>query len=173
MFARAEKWLVAASIGLFFSASAHAAVLQISDPMVGPDLQSKSYTFNINSTGMYTASLVDYDFPATFRAMLLGISRTGGPFLGSIDHEGSFNFNATQLGSYTALFFGAPGPFSIGTFTAYASSYGITVAAVPEPEVWAMMLIGAGLIGYQLRRKSKGVAVRIAAAPSLKTTGRS
>jgi hypothetical protein len=25
--------------------------------------------------------------------------------------------------------------------------------AVPEPEEWAMMLIGAGLVGFQVRRK--------------------
>src|SRR5882672_7902738 len=35
----------------------------------------------------------------------------------------------------------------------YAGS--ISVTPVPEPEVWAMMLIGIGLIGYQLRRKLK------------------
>jgi len=31
----------------------------------------------------------------------------------------------------------------------------ISVSPVPEAEVWAMMLIGAGLVGFQLRRKSK------------------
>ena len=163
MFKRTGRWLVVASIALFLSASAHSAVLVVSDTMVGSGLQSKSYSFNISTTGTYQATLVDYDFPATFAAMLLGISRTGGPFLGSINHAGSFNFNATQVGSYTALFFGAPGPFSIGSFTAYASSYGITVAAIPEPEVWAMMLIGAGLIGYQVRRKSRAGPVKVVA----------
>jgi hypothetical protein len=36
----------------------------------------------------------------------------------------------------------------------------ITAAVVPEPEVWAMMLIGAGLVGFQLRRKAKRMAVQ-------------
>jgi hypothetical protein len=163
MFKQAGKWLVYGSIGLFFSVGAHAAVFQVSDSMTGPSLQTKTYAFNISSIGIYQASLVDNGFPAPFAAMLLGISQSGGPLLGSISHAGSFNFNATQSGAYTALFFGAPGPFSIGPFTANGSSYGITVAAVPEPEVWAMMLIGVGLIGYQLRRKSKAGPVKIAA----------
>ena len=32
-----------------------------------------------------------------------------------------------------------------------------TIAAVPEPEEWAMMLVGVGLVGYQVRRKQKGL----------------
>ncbi|MEI7870251.1 MAG: PEPxxWA-CTERM sorting domain-containing protein [Candidatus Methylumidiphilus sp.] len=31
----------------------------------------------------------------------------------------------------------------------------LTVAAVPEPEEWAMMLLGFGLVGYQVKRKQK------------------
>ena len=163
MFKQAGKWLVGASIGLFFSVSAHAVVFQVTGTMVGPGLQTTTYAFNIPSIGTYQASLIDNGFPAPFQAMLLGISQAGGSLLGSISHAGSFNFEATQSGPYTALFFGAPGPFTIGTFTGNGSSYGITVTAVPEPEVWAMMLIGVGLIGYQLRRKSKAGPVKIAA----------
>lgn len=36
----------------------------------------------------------------------------------------------------------------------------IDVTPIPEPEVWAMMLIGAGLVGFQLRRKAKRMAVQ-------------
>ena len=39
----------------------------------------------------------------------------------------------------------------------------IQVTPVPEPETWAMMLIGMGLVGYQLRRKSKAGPVKIVA----------
>jgi hypothetical protein len=37
---------------------------------------------------------------------------------------------------------------------------GISVASIPEAEVWVMMLVGAGLVGFQLRRKAKCMAVQ-------------
>lgn len=36
----------------------------------------------------------------------------------------------------------------------------IEVSPVPEPETWAMMLIGAGLVGFQLRRRAKQSATQ-------------
>jgi hypothetical protein len=37
---------------------------------------------------------------------------------------------------------------------------GINVSPVPEPEAWAMMLIGAGLVGFRLRNRSKKTAAQ-------------
>jgi len=34
----------------------------------------------------------------------------------------------------------------------------ISVSPVPEPETWAMMLLGAGLVGFRLRSRSKKAA---------------
>jgi hypothetical protein len=34
----------------------------------------------------------------------------------------------------------------------------ISVSPVPEPEVWAMMLVGAGLVGFRLRNRSRKFA---------------
>lgn len=34
----------------------------------------------------------------------------------------------------------------------------ISVTPVPEPEVWAMMLVGMGLVGFRLRHRSKRVS---------------
>ncbi|MPZ44208.1 MAG: PEP-CTERM sorting domain-containing protein [Betaproteobacteria bacterium] len=31
----------------------------------------------------------------------------------------------------------------------------ISVTSIPEPEVWAMMLVGVGLVGFRLRNRSK------------------
>lgn len=36
----------------------------------------------------------------------------------------------------------------------------IQVSPVPEPETWAMMLIGAGLVGFQLRRRARQSATQ-------------
>lgn len=39
-------------------------------------------------------------------------------------------------------------------------SGGISVSPVPEPEAWAMMLVGAGLVGFRLRNRSKKSAAQ-------------
>ena len=36
-------------------------------------------------------------------------------------------------------------------------SASLSTAPVPEPEEWAMMLVGTGLVGYQVRRKQNGL----------------
>ena len=44
-----------------------------------------------------------------------------------------------------------------GTVLAGKGNYGLSLstAPVPEPEEWAMMLVGAGMVGFQVRRKQK------------------
>ncbi len=65
----------------------------------------------------------------------------------------AYRLDDLSAGAYTVTFKGtaATGSGSIpgiyGTF--------FSVAAVPEPDTWLMMIIGAGLVGFQLRRKQK------------------
>jgi hypothetical protein len=49
---------------------------------------------------------------------------------------------------------------SAGSTAKFNLQTGVTVNAppVPEPEEWAMMLVGAGLVSYQVRRKQKGLS---------------
>jgi len=55
----------------------------------------------------------------------------------------------------------APGNYSLGIsgsnrlFGGYAAFY--SVAAVPEPETWLMIIIGMGLVAFQLQRKQKSL----------------
>ncbi|MET0497401.1 MAG: FxDxF family PEP-CTERM protein [Steroidobacteraceae bacterium] len=55
----------------------------------------------------------------------------------------------------------APGNYSLGIsgsnrlFGGYAAFY--SVAAVPEPETWLMIVIGMGLVAFQLQRKQKSL----------------
>ena len=35
----------------------------------------------------------------------------------------------------------------------------VTIGAVPEPEDWAMLLVGAGLVGFQVKRKTARISL--------------
>jgi len=62
--------------------------------------------------------------------------------------SGSFTSDLSH-GNYVLDFLGArSGPHS---------SYTFSVMAVPEADTWAMLILGGGLIGYQLRRKHRSL----------------
>lgn len=111
---------------------------------------ANAYGFQLDGPGWYQATLTDYGNPQTFEALTLNILSgfsTTGLSLGGISGPGTFSFLANSAGVYTALLFGIPGGANGG------GSFSVSV--VPEVETWVMLLIGAGLIGYQLRRKNK------------------
>lgn len=73
-------------------------------------------------------------------------------------------YSATKVMSYSIqnLLYAFTAPFGTDPDllrTAFVEktfiSLAVDVSPIPEPEVWAMMLVGAGLVGFQLRRKSK------------------
>ena len=71
----------------------------------------------------------------------------------------TFTFADLASGDYFLQIKGSPSKKNkLGSYTGT-----ITIAAVPEPEVWAMMLVGVGLVGHQIRRKSKAGPVKIVA----------
>ena len=147
---------LACAVGLALgAASAQAAdpVLEVTGTLDAANL-SDAYTFNINAPGVYVATLIDNALFVPFTNLGLGITETGGATLGSITSPGSFQFNVTGSDSFTAVVGGivpSGAAIPIGT-------YGVTVALIPEAETWAMMLVGLGLVGWQLRRKVKSSA---------------
>jgi hypothetical protein len=146
----------AVALALGASASAQAAnVLEVTDSFVGAagTFQTTDYDFSITAPGTYVATLIDTGIFAPFDSIGLGIAKTGGAAMGVRTSPGSFSFDATETGSYTAIVsaFMGSGAFPQGT-------YSVSVALVPEAETWAMMLVGMGLVGWQLRRKVKSSA---------------
>ena len=144
---------VAVALGAVANANAQIVpVLEVTDTLSASTL-SASHLFNISTPGSYIATLIDNEIFTPFVELGLGVAKTGGATLGSILSPGSFTFDATSTGSFTAIVGGVvgAGPIPVGT-------YSVSIAAVPEAETWAMMLVGMGLIGWQLRRKAKASA---------------
>jgi hypothetical protein len=74
---------------------------------------------------------------------------TGGPAFSFIaTGTPSFNILGLAAGNYQINFKNESGNLATGSFTG-----GVTVAAVPEPETYAMLLAGLGLIGFSARRR--------------------
>jgi hypothetical protein len=65
----------------------------------------------------------------------------------------TYSQNVTALGSSSLLRFESTGPVSAPTYGSYLDNVSV-MAAVPEPETYAMMLLGLGLLGFVARRKN-------------------
>ena len=143
----------AVALALGVAANSSAAGLAWTDSILdNPDVLTQS--FSIDSLQQQRVSLFDNAFLASFDALAVAITRTGGATVATLLSPGSTTFTPTSTGSYTAVVFGDPGTFGGRS----VSTFGVTVAVVPEAETWAMMLIGMGLVGWQLRRKAKASA---------------
>jgi hypothetical protein len=106
--------------------------------------------FTISVPGTITATLNDFGFFTDFQVLGMAVVKSGGPSFGQILAPGSFSFNvgAGDLGEYKVLLaWQAGSPASGGSVN--------VVGPIPEPEIWALMLVGTGLVGFQLRRKRK------------------
>ena len=65
----------------------------------------------------------------------------------------TFSQTVSALGSSTVLRFESVGPTSASSYGSYLDNVSVSVSAVPEPQTWAMMLLGLGLMGFIARRK--------------------
>jgi hypothetical protein len=109
---------------------------------------------NVNTTG--TTSL---NWNESTHTGSLGVAHTAyADFVPTVNPTGSYDFGGGMMGAVgmtgtSAYVYGA-----VGTMGGVPLSESIT-AAVPEPETYAMMMAGLGLIGFMSRRrKSAAVA---------------
>lgn len=98
----------------------------------------------LHLTGADVTSVTLYDTSANVVAKFL-------QGLANLDlTPASFSFSNLAAGSYTLLVNGVSG--TGGSYTVNLSTLA-KASAVPEPEAYAMMLAGLGLVGFAARRK--------------------
>lgn len=129
------------------------------------DLDGSSMDAGILSTSLNLTAGVQYT--ASFE---LAGNQRGGADTGTVSFGGlsfgsqslAFALNATDVFSTYQLVFtpGASGAYSLSFSNAGGDNIGalldnVLVSAVPEPETFAMLLAGLGLVGAVARRKSK------------------
>ena len=155
--------VIAAILALPMAKSADAnVVFAKSDNIVG-GVGAKAYDFTIATSGEYTASLSDLLFPVPFSFLGMVVSQTGGASVGPpveippSSSPAALSFDADP-GSYTLQVIGSPsGNLLAGTFSVQvASGAGVTVAQVPEPTTWLVLVAGVGVVGaMRLRNRQQ------------------
>ncbi|MDD4943836.1 FxDxF family PEP-CTERM protein [Rhodoferax sp.] len=121
---------------------------------------SDFYTFNLTDPLAGYASLVSNWKITSWSAVLNGVhlNLTPGSYAGTLSGAASFYTGMNTL-VITGVTAGPGGPqWGNGTGTYNMSLGGSAVAAVPEPETFAMLLAGLGLVGFATRRRERKVA---------------
>ena len=168
-----------AALGMASAANATVTLLTCSMSCTGPattgstttigyskaGLASPDFTewlsFNNDSDGLYSVSLSTSSASVDFDSAVLsnGITNYALHFVGQLGPNEFWGLDTTfiPMGTYTLLIEGDnSGTGSLG------GTVTINPAPLPEPATWAMMLLGFGAIGWQLRRRARPVLAQAA-----------
>ena len=169
--------MLAASAALAVAASASVAqeatpsVALVLTPSAGNTL---STTFQRSATGFF---LDTFEFtPATFSGMVsVSLASLSGPvnFFSALlngqgfsffpeDGQSTFAFNATVASNVPltlqVLGFAGDADTLTGAAGTYSGTITAHVAAIPEPQTYALMLAGLGVVGAMIRRRQRSTA---------------
>jgi hypothetical protein len=115
--------------------------------------------FNLDNASQVQSFIKSFDL-SVFSFDLLGIDN----FSATLEHLGSGGFQKVATISGNPISFDdllGPGEYRIGLSGIGSGFFGglyrgsLQVAAVPEADVWVMLLVGFGVVLYQLRRKQR------------------
>lgn len=103
------------------------------------------------------------NLPATTESFVGGSGSTTGEITSDLARfVGDGKFQSNPLSSFFFSTDGGRVSYNGGTSTSatYSISYNFddTVAVIPEPSTWALMLAGFGMVGYAMRRRKVAVA---------------
>lgn len=149
-------------IGGYWQAADGARSIDLAGNSYGTLSQAVNLVANqaYNLTFFLSANPDNSEFPRTVQVGVGGLTQnfdfTGSPNRSDMGwQQQSYNFVATTTGS-TLLSFKA---LNAGNFYGPALD-NVSLSAVPEPSTWALMLLGFGMVGFGLRRRSKTVDQR-------------
>ncbi len=115
-------------------------------PTAGLSALLSDFEINFGSSNLYDIS--------GLTASLYNGSNASGSFIATLTGSGTDNVSDSLIlsaGNNYSILVSGNAIGSSGGIYAYAYA-----ATVPEVETWAMMLVGAGLVGLRLRRKQRG-----------------
>lgn len=126
---------------------------------IKPGFDFDIFNFSVSGAeaGMYRASLDMLPKAGPAADVAFAIKRQGSSLFDIVAGQfgaGSFNFSATA-GNYFAVVLG-------DNFSFTPAGYHLTVGSispVPEPETWALLLLGLGLVVYQTARGARNNSV--------------
>jgi len=139
-----------------FSADFHLIDLTISGATSGNGTFSESD---------FTGFVFAFDSPLDFSHELVGQMMSNGCTFGNFVNpcydgaSGDFNLFSGTAGSPTGVWY-----FQLNTLLGAGDALALTsiapssVAGVPEPTTWAMMLFGFGAVGYSMRRRKAAIS---------------
>lgn len=129
--------------------------------VVGLGKFSDDVAFKLNDTVNMSSFIKSFDL-SIFSFDMLGIQN----FSATLQHLGQGGFQTLATGSGSPISFDdmlGPGTYRIGLSGIGSGFLGgiyrgsLQVAAVPEADVWVMLLVGFGVVLYQLRRKQRSL----------------
>ena len=136
----------------------------------------------VSTTGKVDGSSLSFSDTVTFRlASESSVADIFTALKGITNFTASLFLNGTELDSFSGTPGGSPSSPTSHTFSPLAASAAnqhytlllsgngnakatyfnaLSVSAVPEADTWLMLIAGAGLIGFQLRRKQQSLPHR-------------
>ena len=156
-FNKSVKYFFVAVVAVVTSISANSKVWEIGDYVPG---SFASYTNDASKTTGYFSQQLTFTLQtnqAFVASVTSDIPNTGiASFSAVLDYGGitkNILTNSSPTSGYTDYSITVSGGNTGETF---AQQYTVNLAAVPEPETFAMMLLGLGLVGVVVRRCRDG-----------------
>ena len=118
-----------------------------------------TFTFTPAPTGMATGSITTIGFTKSSNIDFTAATLNGEAFTlsgGGLGHNFGFTGLIPAAGSLIVKVWGIAAP-GLAAGSAISGSYGgnVAVSPIPEPETYAMMMAGLGLVGFMARRRKK------------------